>query len=132
MLYRNISQQHTRFAIVEAIEAISITWFKHTQELKDKNGNELQFFGKKHYNLESSHWIKGDEFSSKRIELTLEERAAAEKLIDKIFVLFGDWMHSYSTLAKTLKSKNETINFDAIIEKSKKFKFDKSLGDYAA
>lgn len=131
-LYAASPEQYNRFAIVETIEAISITWFKHAQVLKDKNGKELQFFGKKHYNLEASHWIKGDEFSSKKIELTLAERSAAEKLIDKVFVLFSDWMHSYSTLAKTLKNKNETINFDAIIEKSKKFKFDEALGDYAA
>lgn len=131
-LYAASPEQHMRFAIVETIEAISITWFKHAQVLKDKNGKELQFFGKKHYNLESSHWIKGDEFSSQRIELTNDARVAAKKLADKIFDLFSDWMHSYSNLAKTLKKKKETINFDAIIEKSKKFKFDESLGDYAA
>ncbi|MBA3662318.1 MAG: hypothetical protein H0W64_11340 [Gammaproteobacteria bacterium] len=130
-LYAASPEQHTRFAIVEALEATSITWFKHAQNLKDKHGKELQFFGKKHYKLESTHWIKGDEFSSKRIELNNEERLAAKNVIDQIFLLFDDWLNSYWNLAQSLKSKNETINFDAIIEKSKKFKFDELLGDYA-
>lgn len=131
-LYASSTAQHDRFALIEAIEAISITWFKHTQDLKDKSGNELQFFGKKHYALEASHWIKGDDFSSQKINLTQEQRATAEKLIDQIFVLFKNWMNGYAQLAKNLKANNKKINFDEIINKSKKFKYNEKIGDYAS
>jgi hypothetical protein len=131
-LYAAAPQPHIRFAIVEALEATSVTWFKHAQGFKDKHGKELQFFGNKHYSLESTHWIKSDKFSSKWVELTPEERKEAQKQIDIIFALFEYWLHGYYSLAKTLKSNHATINCEAIIENSKKFKFNELLGDYSA
>jgi hypothetical protein len=83
------------FAMVESIEAVSITIFKHCQGIATGNGKECEFFGKKHYVAESSHSIKSPEFTASKLPtLSDMERIEALAMVERVFALFDEWSHS--------------------------------------
>src|SRR6185295_6700994 len=48
------------FAMVETIEAVSITIFRHCRGIHLRSGIECEFFGEKHYIAEASHLMKSE------------------------------------------------------------------------
>lgn len=91
---------HGVFAIVEAIEAVSVTMFQHCQGIRLSNGKECQFFGTKHYLAESGHGIKSEECkTAQEIRLTDEARQAYCALVDQVFELFAKWVDSLCDFA---------------------------------
>jgi hypothetical protein len=129
-LVNKYNKTYATFVIVEAIEAISITWFKKSVSLRDKRGNQLQFFGKKHYDLEANHVIKDESHChATKIELTTSELEVAKEAVDSVFEIFSNWLNGLYLYAKknNFPSKTDYIN---IIDISKKVRFDESTGDY--
>jgi hypothetical protein len=57
------------FSMVEAIESISITIFRYCRGIKNRYGQECQFFGNKHYEAEAGHRINEKGVESVRIRL---------------------------------------------------------------
>jgi hypothetical protein len=91
---------HGVFAIVEAIEAVSVTMFQHCQGIRLSNGQECQFFGTKHYLAESGHGIKSaDCKTAQEIRLTEEARETCRALVDRVFDLFSNWLDSLCSFA---------------------------------
>ncbi|MEY9947148.1 hypothetical protein [Kitasatospora sp. GAS1066B] len=80
------------FAMVEAIEAVSITIFEHCQGITLRDGRECEFFGTKHYAAEASHSIKSPEVAESSLP-TLDDlrRGEAMSMVDRVFLLFDEW-----------------------------------------
>jgi hypothetical protein len=90
------------FAIVEAIEAVSITIFRHCQGIALESGVECEFFGTKHYLAEAGHLIKSETQPKENLpNLTEEQRELAKSAVDRVFHLFDSWSSSLLTYAKT-------------------------------
>jgi hypothetical protein len=90
------------FAMVEAIEAVSITIFKHCKGIALENGVECEFFGTKHYLAEAGHLIKSDAQPKKSMPaLTEAQCEAAKSVVDRVFELFDVWSESLVVYANT-------------------------------
>jgi hypothetical protein len=90
------------FAMVEAIEAVSITIFHHCRNITLGDGRECEFFGTKHYLAEAGHLIKSE--AQPKSELPLlsdEQRASALVVVDRVFELFDVWSDSLFQYAKS-------------------------------
>lgn len=83
-----------RLVIVEAIEATGAAAFEVFSQLAHEyravTGQELRYFGSHHKDLETGHTMGTDDIEERllAIELTDEERAQAEQLVDRVFDLF--------------------------------------------
>ncbi|MEV4127283.1 hypothetical protein [Nocardia sp. NPDC049707] len=89
------------YAMVEAIEAVSVTIFKHCQGITLEDGQECEFFGTKHYLAEAGHLMKTDDDSKRNLPvLDDSERAAARAAVDDVFSLFDEWSESLMDYAR--------------------------------
>ncbi|MFD8812624.1 hypothetical protein ACFV23_14360 [Streptomyces sp. NPDC059627] len=80
------------FAMVEAIESVSVTIFTHCRGITLRDGGECEFFGTKHYLAESSHTIKSPEVAAESLPVLDEaRRQEAIRMVDRVFALFDDW-----------------------------------------
>ncbi|MER7841300.1 hypothetical protein ABTY98_36825 [Streptomyces sp. NPDC096040] len=83
---------YARFAMVEAIESVSITIFTRCRGITLRDGGECEFFGTKHYLAESSHTIKSPEVEEERLPVLDEaRRQEATHMVDRVFAHFDDW-----------------------------------------
>jgi hypothetical protein len=88
------------FAMVESIEAVSITIFTHCQGITLRDGRECEFFGTKHYLAEASHSIKSPEVEEARLPVLDElQREESKRMVDRVFSLFDDWSTSLMRFA---------------------------------
>ncbi|AUX46212.1 uncharacterized protein SOCE26_077170 [Sorangium cellulosum] len=89
------------FAMVESIEAVSVTIFKHCRGIALENGVECEFFGTKHYKAETAHHIKSEgKIKASLPALTEEQRAEAKAVVDRVFELFYAWSDSLLEYAR--------------------------------
>ncbi|MFI9272250.1 hypothetical protein ACIGXM_16210 [Kitasatospora sp. NPDC052896] len=89
------SPTYAVFAMVESIEAVSITIFKHCQGITMQDGQECEFFGTKHYAAEASHSIKSPEVAASSLpDLDPTQREESKLMVDRVFSLFDDWSTS--------------------------------------
>jgi hypothetical protein len=90
------------FAMVEAIEAVSITIFRHCRDITLRDGQECEFFGTKHYLAEAGHLIKSEAQPKSELPvLSAEQRASALGVVDRVFELFDVWSDSLFQYAKS-------------------------------
>jgi hypothetical protein len=83
------------FTMVETIEAVSITIFRHCRGIHLRSGMECEFFGTKHYIAEASHLMKSDPEAQHELPtLTIEQREQAILVVDQVFALFHAWCDS--------------------------------------
>jgi hypothetical protein len=83
---------HAVFAMVEAIEAVSVTIFEHCRGIRVKDGRECEFFGTRHYIAEATHSIKSPEVAAVALPtLDLAQREEATLMVDRVFALFDEW-----------------------------------------
>jgi hypothetical protein len=81
--------------MMEAIESISIVFFRSCQGIAMQNGEECEFFGTKHYIAESSHAINDPGFADLDLPAFKDdEREKAQAVVDRVFRLFNDWVDS--------------------------------------
>lgn len=80
------------FAMVETIEAVSITIFDHCRGITLRDGEECEFFGTKHYAAEASHSIKSPQVTQSSLPILDDDRRAeAISMVDRVFPLFDEW-----------------------------------------
>ncbi|MBC3841023.1 hypothetical protein GXW82_14255 [Streptacidiphilus sp. 4-A2] len=80
------------FAMVEAVEAVSVTIFEHCRGITLRDGQECEFFGTKHYAAEASHSIKSPEVEQSSLPLLDGlQRVEALSMADRAFSLFDEW-----------------------------------------
>ena len=91
------------YAMVEALEATSLTFFKNCQGITMRNGEECEYFGTRHYIAEASHSINAPEvIESKLPDLTDDEKQQARVTVDRVFALFDDWLYSLLRYAREI------------------------------
>ncbi|MGW1506718.1 hypothetical protein ACWCQW_51410 [Streptomyces mirabilis] len=106
------------FAMVESIEAVSITIFTHCRGIALQDGRECEFFGTKHYMAEASHSIKSPEVEEKSLpSLDDAQREEAKRMVDRTFSLFDNW--SGSLLRFALESGDHERTYERVIQESK-------------
>jgi hypothetical protein len=106
------------FAMVESIEAVSITIFTHCRGIALRDGRECEFFGTKHYMAEASHSIKSPEIEEKSLpSLDDAQREEAKRIVDRTFSLFDNW--SDSLLRFALESGDHERTYKRVIQESK-------------
>jgi hypothetical protein len=106
------------FAMVESIEAVSITIFTHCRGITLRDGRQCEFFGTKHYLAEASHSIKSPEVQETSLPFLDEaQREEAERMVDRVFSLFDDW--SSSLLQFALQNVDHDGAYLRMIEESK-------------
>ncbi|MTD57459.1 hypothetical protein [Amycolatopsis pithecellobii] len=106
------------FAMVESIEAVSITIFRHCQGITLRDGRECEFFGTKHYLAEASHGIKSPEVEEERLpSLDATQRTEAIRMVDRVFSLFDDW--SAALLRLALENGDHNRRYERMIQESK-------------
>lgn len=103
------SETYQRFVVIEAIEAMSITFFRNCVGIKTAAGEECQFFGEKHYKAEANHDIHHDKdgFCASAMELTTEQQVIAKEIVDEVFELFGTWSDSLTKFAREQLTKRK-------------------------
>lgn len=106
------------FAMVESIEAVSITIFEHCQGIVIEGGRECEFFGTKHYLAEASHSIKSPEVAESSLP-TLDDvqRADAMLMVDRVFALFDDW--SSALLRFAIDNDAHHLTYERMVRHSK-------------
>jgi hypothetical protein len=86
------SPTYAVLAMVEAIEAVSITIFERCQGITLRDGRECEFFGTKHYRAEASHSIKSPDLPASTLPtLDAPQREHAKLMVDRVFTLFDEW-----------------------------------------
>jgi hypothetical protein len=106
------------FAMVESIEAVSITIFTHCRGIALRDGRECEFFGTKHYMAEASHSIKAPEVEEKSLpSLDDAQREEAKRVVDRTFSLFDNWSGSLMRFA--LESGDHERTYERVIQESK-------------
>ncbi|MER5942629.1 hypothetical protein ABT121_35665 [Streptomyces sp. NPDC001928] len=106
------------FAMVEAIEAVSITIFKHCQGITLRDGQECEFFGTKHYKAEASHSIKSPEVEETSLPaLDSAQRKESSLMVDHVFALFDDW--TTSLLKFALGNEAHRLTYERMVRQSK-------------
>ncbi|MFI7099141.1 hypothetical protein ACIBK8_07255 [Streptomyces sp. NPDC050161] len=106
------------FAMVESIEAVSVTIFEHCQGITLQNGQECEFFGTPHYLAEASHSIKSPEIETSELPLLdAPQREQAKLIVDRVFSLFDDW--STALLNFALKNETYPLTFERMVQDSK-------------
>ncbi|WP_437524900.1 hypothetical protein WME79_36920 [Sorangium sp. So ce726] len=120
------------FAMVEAIEAVSVTIFKHCQGIVLESGVECEFFGTKHYLAEAGHLIKSEgQPKATQMALTPEQRAEAEAVVDRVFEIFDAWSHSLFQYARK-HSAVPLAAYEQMIDASQKLPREMVLPGYAS
>ncbi|WP_329349905.1 hypothetical protein OG226_23255 [Streptomyces sp. NBC_01261] len=106
------------FAMVESIEAVSITIFTHCRGIALRDGGECEFFGTKHYMAEASHSIKSPEIAEMSLpSLDDAQREESKRMVDRTFALFDDW--SGSLLRFALDNADHDRTYERMIQQSK-------------
>jgi len=106
------------FAMVESIEAVSITIFTHCRGIALREGVECEFFGTKHYMAEASHSIKSPEVEETSLpSLDEAQREECRRMVDRVFSLFDEW--SGSLLRFALESWDHKRTYERMIQESK-------------
>ncbi|MFF9483131.1 hypothetical protein [Streptomyces sp. NPDC014733] len=106
------------FAMVESIEAVSVTIFEHCQGITLRSGEECDFFGTPHYLAEASHSIKSPEVENSDLPLLdAAQRERARLIVDRTFSLFDDW--STALLDFALKNDGYQSTYERMIHDSK-------------
>jgi hypothetical protein len=106
------------FAMVESIEAVSITIFTHCRGITLRDGRECEFFGTKHYLAEASHSIKSPAVQETSLpSLDDAQREEAERMVDRVFSLFDDW--SSALLQFALQNVDHDGAYRRMVEESK-------------
>ena len=107
------------FALMEAIEAVSIVLFRSCQGITMQNGEECEFFGTKHYIAESSHAINDPGFADLDLPaLKDDEREKAQVVVDRVFRLFNDWVDSLLQYARNVDE--HSVSYEQMIIQSKR------------
>jgi hypothetical protein len=113
------SPTYATFAMVEAIEAVSITIFEHCQGIALRDGQECEFFGSKHYNAEASHSIKSPEVTESSLPtLDAIQREESKLMVDRVFSLFDEWSGSLLRFA-TENEGQHFLTFERMVQQSK-------------
>jgi hypothetical protein len=93
------------YALVEAIEAISITVFSSCRDIRNKAGQACEFYGEKHYQAEANHDIHEHKDSdgdyAANLSLTTQQQQLTTALVDETFALFNKWSNSLLQFAQT-------------------------------
>ncbi|WP_437963722.1 hypothetical protein WMF04_28830 [Sorangium sp. So ce260] len=119
------------FAMVESIEAVSVTIFKHCRGIALENGVECEFFGTKHYKAEIAHHIKSEgKIKASLPALTQEQRAEAMAVVDRVFKLFYAWSDSLLQYARK-HSAAPLVAYEQMIDVSHKLPRRVMLPEYA-
>ncbi|UXX94091.1 hypothetical protein N7U49_22120 [Streptomyces sp. AD2-2] len=106
------------FAMVESIEAVSITIFTHCRGIALRDGRECEFFGTKHYLAEASHSIKSPEVEETSLpSLDAARREESRRMVDRTFALFDDW--SAALLQCALANADHGGTYARMIQESK-------------
>lgn len=106
------------FAMVEAIEAVSITIFEHCQGITLPDGRECEFFGTKHYQAEASHSIKSPEVAESSLPaLDDPQREHAKLMVDRTFALFDEW--SSALLRFAIENEEPAATFARMVQQSR-------------
>jgi hypothetical protein len=106
------------FAMVESIEAVSITIFTHCRGIALRDGRECEFFGTKHYLAEASHSIKSPEVEETSLpSLGEAQREESMRMVDRTFALFDDW--SGALLQFALDNSDPDRTYARMIQESK-------------
>lgn len=106
------------FAMMEAIEAVSITIFTKCLGITLQNGDECEFFGTKHYMAESSHAIHSEAGAESKLPyLDEDQRRVAMEAVEHVFCLFSDWSDALLKYALTVE--DHSTFYARIIAKSK-------------
>ncbi|WP_405991742.1 hypothetical protein [Streptomyces sp. NBC_00986] len=106
------------FAMVESIEAVSITIFTHCRGIALRDGRECEFFGTKHYLAEASHSIKSPEVEETSLpSLDEAQREESRRMVDRTFALFDDW--SGALLKFALDNSDPDRTYARMIQQSK-------------
>jgi hypothetical protein len=114
------SPAYAVFAMVEAIEAVSITIFEHCQGIILHDGLECEFFGTKHYLAEASHSIKSPELAESSLPgLADAQREHAKVMADRTFALFDEW--SSALLRFALENEAPALTYARMVRDSKEF-----------
>ncbi|GAA1913294.1 hypothetical protein GCM10009753_51790 [Streptantibioticus ferralitis] len=109
---------HVVFAMVESIEAVSITIFERCQGITLQGGQECEFFGTKHYQAEASHSIKSPEVEESILPvLDTVQRAESMRMVDRTFSLFDDW--STSLLRFATENDEHHLAYERMVRQSK-------------
>ncbi|MDH6108040.1 hypothetical protein P3T36_007648 [Kitasatospora sp. MAP12-15] len=112
------SPTYAVFAMVEAIEAVSITIFKNCQGITVQDGRECEFFGTKHYDAEASHSIKSPEVAASSLpDLAAIQREESKLMVDRVFSLFDDW--STSLLQFAAENEVHALAYERMVRQSK-------------
>jgi hypothetical protein len=112
------SPTYVVFAMVETIEAVSITIFEHCQGITVQDGQECEFFGTKHYNAEASHSIKSPEIVESDLPtLDAAQRKESRLMVDKVFSRFDDW--SGSLLRFATENEEHHLTYERMVRQSK-------------
>jgi hypothetical protein len=116
------------FAMVEAVEAVSITIFEHCQGIALQDGRECEFFGTKHYAAEASHSIKSPQVEASSLPaLKHTQREEAMSKVDEVFAMFDEWSHGLLRFA--LDNKAHDDMFATMIRNSKEA-WPKNIGSF--
>ncbi len=106
------------FAMVEAIEAVSVTIFTHCRGITLQDGSECEFFGTKHYLAEASHSIKSPEVEKTSLPaLDDTQREESRRMVDRVFSLFDDW--SRALLRFALEHDEHDRKYKRMIQESR-------------
>ncbi|GAA1933457.1 hypothetical protein [Streptantibioticus ferralitis] len=109
---------YAAFAMVEAIEAVSVTIFEHCQGISLRDGQECEFFGTKHYAAEASHSIKSPEVAESSLpRLDDLQRGKAIVMADRVFSLFDEW--SNGLLRFAIENEVNADTYARMVEQSK-------------
>ncbi|WP_437517642.1 hypothetical protein [Sorangium sp. So ce1099] len=120
------------YAMVEAIEAVSVTIFKHCRGIALESGVECEFFGTKHYMAEAGHLIKSEGTPKATLpELTEEQRLEARAVVDRVFALFDAWSDSLIQYARK-HSTAPLAAYEQMIDVSQKLPREMVLPEYAS
>lgn len=115
------SPTYAVFAMVESIEAVSITIFKHCRGITMQDGRECEFFGTKHYAAEASHSIKSPEVAESSLPaLSVIQREESKLMVDRVFSLFADW--STSLLRFATENEVHALTYERMVRQSKDMK----------
>jgi len=117
------SPAYAVFAMVEAIEAVSITIFKRCQGITLQDGRECEFFGTKHYLAEASHSIKSPELAESTLPILDDlQREHAMLMVDRVFSLFDEW--SSGLLQFAIENDVPTVSYARMVRQSKEIQPD--------
>jgi hypothetical protein len=119
------------FAMVEAIESISITIFRYCCGIKNRYGQECQFFGNKHYEAEAGHSIKEEGVESLQIKLDDRQRRIAYEIIDEAFTMFRKWCDSLADFSLQLHKMGKSFCYEPFLQESRDLPREALLPEYS-